>query len=270
MRVYLLSRNESTLSPGASFQPEKEREHYLLQVLRLEPGSLIPGMGRDGRLRPLRLESAKPCTIHILPGDALSPDQYRELFREVPASTEKGETAIALVLVQALLKGKKMEQVIRQASEIGVKNIIPVHTQHSIPDFSEKGDEKKRKRWHSIICEAVQQSGSAVIPELSPTVELKEGLKRVENDALGLYFHEKPLAQLSLHRYLSGGPQRVAIAIGPEGGFGPKDLTFLASAGFKAFRIPGNILRAETAAIAALSMVKSILSEKDEWRLRDE
>lgn len=298
MRVFLLAPEESVLPPEALFSPGEERARYLLQVLRLPQGSLIPGMGRGGELRPLVLETTDPCTIRILPEHHLSPEQFNLLYRELPAQAvqqERTDGAEArndvwddarneevkvraipgevppVTLVQALLKGKKMDQVIRQATELGVARIIPVHSSRSVPHFSGKDGEKKAQRWRTIVREAVQQSGSSIITEVATPVPLEEAIQGMDRvPTLKLFFHERPLAQLSLHRYLSQVPVQVTVAIGPEGGFGPGDVELFASGGFQGVTLAGTILRAETAAVAALAIVKTLLSEQGEWRLRDE
>jgi 16S rRNA (uracil1498-N3)-methyltransferase len=81
----------------------------------------------------------------------------------------------------------------------------------------------------------------------------------------GLFFHQHPLEQSALHRYLSHYPSDVAVAIGPEGGFSDAEIELLRSAGFSPVYLHTNILRGETAAVYALGAVQTILTERRFW-----
>jgi 16S rRNA (uracil1498-N3)-methyltransferase len=128
-----------------------------------------------------------------------------------------------------------------------------------------------------VVREAVQQSGAPGCPEVHSPLPLKTALAHFEKlealqpvnpgeKTVKLFFHEKPLAKATLHRYLSGEVAGIFLAIGPEGGFSPGDLCHFSEARYQAAHLPGNILRAETAVVYALGAVKTIIAEKNAWR----
>jgi 16S rRNA (uracil1498-N3)-methyltransferase len=92
-----------------------------------------------------------------------------------------------------------------------------------------------------------------------------EELKDRHTKALGLLFHQSPLEQASLHRYLSINPEIVALAIGPEGGFSPAEVRRFLAAGFQPLTIGDTVLRTETAALYGTAAVRIILLESAWW-----
>ncbi len=273
MRSFLLDNTESELTSGSIFSPDEERAKYLTRVLRIQPGSLFPGVDREGKRYLISLESDNPCTLKLIKAEDADPEELRLHFRELP---EESADFPPIILIQAILKGKKMDQVIRQATEAGADLIIPVVSERSIVRIEPGDEEKKRSRWLSVMREAVQQSGAKGSPDLAAPVSLEKALaikdfpgRGAEMEAIKLFFHERPIAQQRLHVYLSGRIGAIVIAIGPEGGFSPEELSAFTSAGFKPAYLAGNILRAETAAVYALGAVKSIVAERESWRLAE-
>ena len=80
--------------------------------------------------------------------------------------------------------------------------------------------------------------------------------------------HHLPLAQVSLHGYLDTDPETVALAIGPEGGFSPAEVSRFLKAGFKALTIGNTILRTETAALYGAAAIRIILLERNSWAMK--
>lgn len=273
MRTFLLDDDEASLPSGGRFEPGEERARYLTKVLRLRAGAVFPGTDRRGRRYLITMEKEEPCSLLLLPAEEADADDLERHFRELPAEAPE---APRIVLLQALLKGKKMDQVVRQATEAGAARIVPVVSERSIVRVERGEEEKKRERWLAVAREAVQQSGAAGEPAIGRPVALKQalaegfsGLEEGGKEAVKLFFHERPLAQQSLHDYLSGRIGGIVIAVGPEGGFSPDELSGFAAAGFKPAFLAGNILRAETAAIYALAAVKTIAAERETWRLAE-
>jgi 16S rRNA (uracil1498-N3)-methyltransferase len=82
---------------------------------------------------------------------------------------------------------------------------------------------------------------------------------------VGIFLHQDPLAQGTFHGYLGVGPDALALAVGPEGGFSPLEVEQLVSTRFLPALLGANVLRTETAAIFALAAVHAILLEKASW-----
>jgi 16S rRNA (uracil1498-N3)-methyltransferase len=137
MRAFLLGDDEAQ---GASAPIDQERAHYLLRVLRLSKGSRFPGLDAKGERYLLKLEQEEPCRIAIIPENILSEKEKEHYFRELPRETSDFP---CLVLIQSILKGKKMDQVLRQATEAGVNHFMPVISSHCVVQIGAEEAEKK-------------------------------------------------------------------------------------------------------------------------------
>jgi 16S rRNA (uracil1498-N3)-methyltransferase len=188
-----------------------------------------------------------------------------------------------------------MDLIVRQAAEGGLSEVVPFAAERSVAKAedpaSRRGGGERRRRWERIIREALQQSGSTVPTALHASLD-GEGLfaywgelRAAHPGALGILFHQDmentedsentgdtapdsspdPLALGSLHQYLSNNPDLVALAIGPEGGFSPAEVSRFLAAGFKPFKMGTTILRTETAALYGAAAVRIILLESASW-----
>jgi 16S rRNA (uracil1498-N3)-methyltransferase len=169
-----------------------------------------------------------------------------------------------------------MDLIVRQAAEGAVAEIVPFASEFSTVRNNKVG-RQKFSRWERIIKEARQQSGSTMATTIRPPLSMDELFAYWEQikthntqGVLGLLFHHLPLANESLHRYLSNSPKIVVLAIGPEGGFSPVEAERFLAAGFKPFTMAGTILRTETAALYAQAAVRTLLMEKDSWETKQQ
>ena len=162
-----------------------------------------------------------------------------------------------------------MDLIVRQATEAGVTALLPLISARSL-SRGEEGGAARLARWERIRREALQQSGSRSVTSLREPLELAElpaclaslGLSEADPRIL---LHETPLAQSSMHEYLTGTLESVALCVGPEGGFAQDEVDFLIAAGFRPLRLAGAVLRAETAALYAVAAARIILSERSSW-----
>lgn len=225
--------------------------HYLIHVLRLKENTVFKGQDHKGNFFSLRISAIAKKSLTIVC---------------IPDSITMQKNLPDITLYQCICKGKKMDRIIRQAAETGVRRIIPLFSEHTVPRMHEKEIENKNKRWARVIREAVQQSGSGVITEITYPVSLMMFDKKAEKSEINLFFHQDPLENRSLHEYLCEYPASVSLLIGPEGGLSDKEILFLKSSGFSPVLLKTNILRAETAAIYAISAVQNILTEREHWQ----
>lgn len=248
---------------------------YLAQVLRKETGDVIDARLGDGRLRTMRIEAidrrAKTVTLVALDGDR---DADMPCAGEsMPAISEMPPDFPPIILFQWILKGPRMDQVVRQATETGVCAIVPVAGERCLSSDADNVGGGKTGRWERIVREALQQSGSPVPTKvLSPVPP--SGVKAAWNDLAGrssvaLVLTEAPLARKSLHGYLCSAVGPVAIAVGPEGGMTQAEIALLTDAGFSCVHFKTNILRAETAALYGIAAVQSVLLESVNWQLKE-
>jgi 16S rRNA (uracil1498-N3)-methyltransferase len=195
-----------------------------------------------------------------------------------------------LVLFQALPKGSKMDLIVRQAAEGGIAEIVPFVSGYSVPRLQREGQEEgKTARWRRIIREARQQSGSPAATSIrapgsvDAALDYWQALRGRYAGALGLFLHplpegpvppgagplpNHPLEQGSFHGYLNTKPGLVGLAIGPEGGFSPEEVSRFTAADFKPLSMGNNVLRVETAALYAAAAVRIILLERASWTLK--
>jgi 16S rRNA (uracil1498-N3)-methyltransferase len=218
-----------------------------------------PAAGEAASLTPAATEAARAA-----PGPAAGPG--------TPPPEEAPRAWPSIILVQSMAKPPAMDLVLRQAAEAGVARVIPLAARRSVVRPGEGGGAEeargKRARWERVVREGLQQSGSPVptrIEEPLALAELPERLGPPRGRRLCLLLHEAPLAEGSLHGYLTVTPEEVVLCVGPEGGFAPDEVDFLLAAGFRPLRLPGAVLRAETAALYAVASVETILTERSSW-----
>lgn len=175
-----------------------------------------------------------------------------------------------VTLYQSLPKGSKMDQIVRQVTESGVRRIVPVISEHTIPQIGNNAEKKEKKltRWRRIVEEAVQQSRAPVIPELTTPVTVQELGARRSVDELSLCFDSDADGASSLHSLLAEHFGPIGIAVGPEGGWSPDDRRRLTAAGFRPAYLGAQVLRTETAAVYAVAAVQIIALERDQWSTR--
>lgn len=168
----------------------------------------------------------------------------------------------AVSLGQAILKGDRMDWVIQKASELGVASITPLLSRHVVAKPVASRQEAHRQRWQRIALEAAQQSERWDIPGILSPHRADEYFKKEAMGTLNLLFVERgPGASLSSVLLPSSPDALIRIAIGPEGGWADDEVKQAIECGFKPVSLGSRILRAETAALAALSILQSRLGE---------
>jgi 16S rRNA (uracil1498-N3)-methyltransferase len=259
--------------------------HYLVRVRRLRPGAVFNALEPGGSgIRVL----VRSVDGGILLGECLETEDTPPSPRTDSALLPNPGNAAALpplVLFQALLKGAKMDMIVRQAVEGGIAAVVPFTSAYSVPRMESPGGGPGRlERWRRIVREARQQSGSAVATTVEPPRTFDEALvfweelREQHERPMGLLLHPRteirrisgeaagdPLEKGSFHGYLEDKPGLVVIAVGPEGGFPPPELTCFVKEGFKPVSLGNTVLRAETAAVYAAAAIRVILLESESW-----
>lgn len=228
MRRFLV---DAPLLPGQSITLSAEESRHASRALRLSEGDEIlitDGKGTEAAARIL--STADYVTAEI-------------------TRVSKVECAVSLELLQAPLKGPKMDWLVEKLTEIGVTVVHLAATQHTVAS-GEKVD-----RWHRIAQAAVKQSGNPRIPTIHPIRPFPDALH-----ALGdcLRVHLQPGAPRGLAEVVKEGVKngavRIVLAVGPEGGFSPVEEKLLQEAGFACAALSRQVLRGETASVAALAI----------------
>lgn len=175
------------------------------------------------------------------------------LIRVVTESECTHEPSVEVTLFAALTKGDKMESVIQKSVEIGVHNIVPILTDRCVSRPDNKSADKKIQRYQKIASQAAMQSRRAIIPQVSPLIELKKISETLKDFDRIILFYEgggKPLKNI-----ITPNDKKIAVFTGPEGGFEEREVKFLTDSGAICATLGKRILRAETAPLVALSAI---------------
>ncbi len=159
----------------------------------------------------------------------------------------------ALHLYPSVLKGGKFDLVVEKATELGVASINPVITARTIPRLNQKKMESKKARWMKIARSASEQSGRLNIPKISEIVEFNH-LMDVDLPGVSLLALERGEIVKTVIKAI-GHVKEVSIFIGPEGGFDGLEIKSALEKGLQPVTLGPNILRAETASIAACAII---------------
>jgi 16S rRNA (uracil1498-N3)-methyltransferase len=237
-----------------------EKAHYLISVLRCQKGedlTIIDGGGN--------------CLETFL----IKCDKKEVIAQVIEKSPCNLESHLDIILVQGMLKGEKMDMVVQKTTELGVKEIIPVITERS-----QIRETRKLDRWRKIAEEASRQSGRSVVPYVHEPVEFREFLSRVESDRYTdpgtikseevqgfIFWEETGLSLNEAKKRISVSPfppfavSPGHLLIGPEGGFTKEEVDFAQEKKFLVLSLGRRILRAETAAISAVTLMQFLFGD---------
>lgn len=224
-------------------QLPKDVTHHVLHVFRHNMDKPITVTGSDNR-----------CGIYQIT-EEVDGIAEAKLIEYVATDVSSYRT----ILVQALLKGEKLEWVLQKATELNVDTIYLVSTANCVAKYDDKKLQSKVSRWEKIMLEAAQQCGRNQLPTLVVGETLSQVLT-IEADALKLVAYEnedghtiKSALQLV---HTNQTITDILICIGPEGGYQEKEINAIIESGGKSVSLGNTILRAETAAIGSLAMIQ--------------
>jgi 16S rRNA (uracil1498-N3)-methyltransferase len=228
----------SPLQEGTLVEPEADQAHYLTKVMRREVGDeVLLFNGRDGEWRAILSEATK-----------------RSCRLTVARQTRQQASTPDLDLVVALVKRARLETIVEKAAELGVRRVRLVVTQFTGADHTNVS------RLGAIAAEAAEQTGRLDVPTVEAPLKLGRLLDDWDAGRRMLFCDEAGEANPLLEAVSQGGPW--AVLIGPEGGFSPEERQRLRSLAFVTSASLGpRILRADTAAIAALSLWQAKLGD---------
>lgn len=237
---------------GETFRLEGPEARHLVKILRAREGQsleLMDGRGAVykamiGRIEP---DGSVSGTLKILPrgqGDVFKPK---------------------LNLYASLIKAARWEWMLEKAAELGVASVTPVLARRSVVELRENGRvEAKLERWRRIMIAAAKQSKADEVPELAGPMKFAEAVRSAAGQGLTLLAWEglaspepgpglRSIIESSSKRLKDGGA--VNFFVGPEGGFSEEEASLARAQGIFLFSLGPRILRAETAALAAVSLV---------------
>ncbi len=223
--------------------PDEEARHAT-RVMRLGAGDEIAVFdGRGGEWRA-RIARATKSEVRV-----------ERIGRLTPAR----EPRVAVTLLQAVLKGDHMDAVVRDASMLGASAIVPVITAHTIPHASAASAARARDRWQRVALASVKQCRRAWLPPVAAPVSLHEAIGAVaprENQLIAV-LAEPAAGMRGLSPADAVGVESAVLVVGPEGGWSATELSELAARGATAMTLGALTLRADAAALVAISMLRA-------------
>jgi 16S rRNA (uracil1498-N3)-methyltransferase len=173
----------------------------------------------------------------------------------VDEKLEKPKVAPPPVLAFSIIKHDRTETIIQKAVELGIRRLIPFHSERTVPRLVDEVGSRKMDRWQTIAKEAAKQSGLGFVPVVGAPISFKDLVTSSNEYKTRIMFWEgEKKRDLNAIREELSNETKKLILIGPEGGFSSQEVELAKSNGFLTVSLGSQILRVETAAIAALSI----------------
>src|SRR5450830_312972 len=227
-------------STGSNLELPENAATHAARVLRMQVGDkaiLFNGGGFD-YLAELTFVSKSQVGIKIISSQLIS-----------------NESPLKITLLQGISAGDRMDFTIQKAVEMGVSHIQPISTQRSVVKLSAERAEKRLEHWQNVIISACEQSGRAVVPEITAPVSLAQWFSKKPIFDLGITL--APTASQSL-KALKKPSGSICLLIGAEGGLTDDEIDLASLQGFEAVTLGKRILRTETAPLAAIAAMQTL------------
>ncbi len=173
------------------------------------------------------------------------------------------ESPLVIEVYQALPEKERFELILQKLTELGVARVIPFVSHRSATLEERDAGQKKSHRWPDVVLRAAKQCRRAVLPELYPVVSWDEATYRAAGADLKLMLFEGGESWGVREALRGESPRRVALLVGPEGGFATEELEDARRLGFLPISVGPRLLRTETAAIIGAALVQFALGDLD-------
>lgn len=213
--------------------------HHAERVLRLRPDDqMVLFDGEGGEIPATLVSSGKAARVRL--GSRLQIER---------------ESSLRITLVQALASGDKMDLIIQKAVELGAAGVIPVAAERSVLKLNAERAGKRLAHWRQVLVSACEQCGRNRVPAISEVVSLVDYLDTEVRDVVRFALAPGDGARLCELPRPSG---EVHLLVGPEGGWGDRELAAMLRCGCRPVTLGPRILRTETAGLAALATVQAL------------
>ncbi len=212
-------------------------QHHLRNVLRTTSGEMIRIIDGQGNV----------YTAEILD----TPTKRSSSIARIQTHEFQAPRLPTLTLFQGLPKNDKMELILQKTTELGVTQIVPLHSERAL----QKPSQNRYERWHRVVISATKQCKRAWLPELCNAQQFEASLSQLEKFSRCLLLSphaEGPHIKTVLREIPN--PNALALFVGPEGGFSNREITVAIESGCIPVTLGRNILRTETAAIVAVAV----------------
>ncbi|HET7755962.1 MAG TPA: 16S rRNA (uracil(1498)-N(3))-methyltransferase [Steroidobacteraceae bacterium] len=239
-RVYV----DAPLASGERIRLEGGAASHVTRVLRLRVGeALVLFNGAGGEFLG-SIDKAHGGEVTVGIGEHVAVER---------------ESPLALTLAQGISRGERMDLVVQKATELGVSHLVPLLTERSVVRLEAQQADRRLNHWRAIAIGACEQSGRNRLPQVSTPLGLRDFLHRPGAPAPGSTAGSRLLLSPEATRRLAelerpAGP--VTVLVGPEGGLADTEAEAAVAAGFTPVRVGPRVLRTETAAIAAITLLQ--------------
>jgi 16S rRNA (uracil1498-N3)-methyltransferase len=220
---------------------------HVARVLRLRPPAALTLFdGRGGEFEA-EIVSVEHDQVQVALGS------HQAIERESP---------LRISLLQSLTRGERMDFIVQKATELGVAELLPIATEHSVVRLAQPAATRRREHWLQIAISACEQSGRNRIPAVHEVADFSHATGHVGEGARWILIPqaEQSLAE-AVRRAAAGASSAITLLIGPEGGFSEAELDLARRMDFQPCHVGPRILRAETAPIAALTIVQALMGD---------
>jgi 16S rRNA (uracil1498-N3)-methyltransferase len=214
---------------------------HICRVLRLSAGDAVELFDGTGNGYRARIVAASPKQV---------------LFNIEKSFVLLSESSVHITLAQGILKDRKMDNLIRHLTELGIDRWMPFYAARSVPVPGKKGLGARLERWEKIAREAVKQCRRGQVPQIAPAENFKDVLVAAVGYDLNVIFWEGAPQAFNIPGSAPQTPKKIMVVVGPEGGFDPGEVQRAQEHGFLTTGLGPRILRAETATLAACTLVQ--------------
>jgi 16S rRNA (uracil1498-N3)-methyltransferase len=218
--------------------------HHLTRVLRLTAGDAVAVFDGRGREFSARIDRTSGGSVRVVLGEAIEPVAERE---------------VPVTLAQAVLKGSSMDDVVRDATMMGVAAVVPLITAHTVA--RKATSTHGADRWRRVALASAKQCRRARLPDIADAVPFDVWRQNVQ-EGLTLFLVEPSVNDVEPRSIRSlasvPSPRSIALTVGPEGGWSPGEVREAIGQGFMAVTLGPLTLRSEAVPLAALAALTVI------------
>lgn len=228
---------------GDEIRLPEDTSHYIANVLRMRPGDRVELFDGTGRIATAEvLEAGDEVSVKVV--------GYAE--------EERNESPLDVRLFQAIPKGKRWKWLLQKATELGVDEVVPLQTRHTVVKIPDDRLDRKLERWSKIVSSAARQCRRTKTPEVHPQRDVEEALQLADTP-LQLVADTGEDSVLLSEALAEHGPTASAVGIwvGPEGGFASEEIEKITELGARTVSLGPRVLRSETAGITAVAMAQA-------------
>jgi 16S rRNA (uracil1498-N3)-methyltransferase len=220
----------------------------------------LPATGANHAARVLRLRVGATIAVFDGKGSEFRAELIRVDDRNVTVRIGEQvvgtpESPLKITLVQGIARSERMDWALQKATELGVSVFAPVMTTRSVVRLDDEQSAKKQEHWHNIVIGACEQCGRNQVPVVNAPVPLRQYLQEHRKDGMRLVL--TPAGPNALAG-LTSMSTRVELLIGSEGGLDDDEIERAQAVGFVPVRVGPRVLRTETAAVTALSVLQAM------------